>query len=439
MAADTFALTQIATTRCSSLVDSVRLPALRKQSLSPLQSRAASTARLEAKSLLESLNTKAKLRVAKLKPGELLLKMKALEGTQGAREKLKEMEAEVMLQKRRYDWLTALSERKAQLLSSLQQELCSLCLPSHRHSGYQQLLARLGQTESALEREEHYSQVLTYMKDCRTRDLLLVRKPIAALHMQDRNFSRRRSLIALRAEHCAAAVETLKRQHSTAALKVASKQRQRRREVTETLKTINNRYEYEACREQYRYFSADFQLLQAKEQSIEQLEQAKEVASALEKVAEEVQQQDAYLTRQELSFDKLRKAAYVDKLEEVTGYYFYLKETGERLKGIKEKLIGKIARNIDEVEVLMEELKAAEQDKAQGPGSSVVALEGRLYAAQNRVKDLQTHLECKEKTIVEVNHAFIRLLSQLTPHPSPALSPLSILSQLQLALIPILN
>jgi hypothetical protein len=395
-----------------------------------------STARLDAKSLLESINREVKEKVAKLKPGELFLRMKTLERTPVIQEKLSEMQIEVIMKKRRYNSIIAQRDSKAELLSSLHQELRSLISPSPAPaSTQQQLQTRLSQVESAVEREEHYSQVLRYMRDCKARDLLFVRKPMAALHLQEQVISHRHSVTSIRNEQCAAAVQTLKREQSIIAFQAASQRHKRQKTIAQTLEDTKNRSEYEECREKYRYFSANMQKLQANQRSVVQLERAQERATSLETVAEELNQQNAYNTRQEHSMDKLRKGACVTNIEKVTDYYVYLRDNQEKLQELSEHMTVKIEKSRKEIGKLTEELKAAERESAPALGVSAVTLEHRLHCAKSRVEELQNLLSSKEQSIAEVFDTLIRLLHLLTPNPLPALSPLSTLSQVQSALI----
>ena len=434
MNSETFALTQLATTRCSSVLDTLRLPTLRKQS-TPLP-RAMSTARLHAKSLLESINREVKEKVGLLKPGELLLRMKTLERTPVIQEKLSEMQTEVMMKKRQFNWMIAQRNSKAQLLASLHQELRSLLSPSPvPASTQQQLQTHLSQVEADLEREEHYTLVLRYMRDCKARELLYVRKPVAALHLQAQVLSHRHSLTTIRNEQCAATIQTLKREQSVIALQTASQRHKRQQTIARTLEDTKHRSEYEECREKYRYFSANMQKLHENQRSIVQLERAEERATALEIVAEEIHQQEAYNTRQEYSMDKLRKGAYVTTIEKVTDYYVYLRENEQKLRELSQHMAVKIDKSREEISRLTEELKAVERETAPTLGPSAVTLEHRLHCAKSRVEELQSLLSSKERSIAEVFDTLIRLLHMLTPSPLPSFSPLSTLSQLQSALI----
>jgi hypothetical protein len=320
------------------------------------------------------------------------------------------------------DYNSLLTTRKSQetLLAKLQDEAKRLSLAAQADNQaaevYRTMQERYQQLLHELEAEEYTSRSLEAMQYNRTRALAECDLPLAELRAQLEKTKTLQSGAEGNLQRWTRGLKEAKERGQVLKTAVEAQHSSRMRRKGEEIDNARKRKEFEICTEMHRERSAASHRVLENEETVILLQESQRKASALEEIAEELTQHQAYISRQEGHLTRLRKVFPMEKAEEAEQYLEHLQHTEATLQEFAQQLCENTAAARDLLRSLNRELDLARGEDRPDPPKRI-DLEQRLRDKEMELDMTVMKAEQRETAVAQACEIVTRLLRQTTESP----------------------
>lgn len=347
-------------------------------------------------------------------------KMRKLERSVAVQPQLGKLQSRLQTLQKDYNSLLTARKTREVLLGKLQDEAKGLGLAAQEDneaiSTYQTLQVRYQQLLRELEAEEHTSRCLEAMRYDRTRALAECDLPLARLRAQLAKTTILRTCAEGDLQRWTRSLKEAKERKQTLEAVTERQNNSRSRLKGEELDNARKRKEFELVTDLYREQSAISQQVAQKEDTVALLQHGHQEMTALEEIAEEFTQHEAYIRRQERHLAKLRRVFPMERAAEAEKYWEYLQHTEATLQEFTQQLCENTAAARALLSSLNQELDLARSEDRPDPPKRI-DLEQQLRDKETLLEAVIAKAERRETEVVQTCEIVTRLLRQTTNQP----------------------